>query len=64
MTGKGKLLTEMNFKTSSIKSTGALKDSTAAHSVQFRGVIANKVYQTCISVNRGRNVVFQGSDLR
>ena len=38
-------LTETNFSTSSIKSTGALNHSTADHSVQFRGVIANNFWE-------------------
>lgn len=34
------ILTEMNFRISSIIMTGALKYSTAFHSTQFKGVIA------------------------
>jgi hypothetical protein len=36
----------MNFKTSSITRTGALINSTAFHSVQFSGVMANSVYKS------------------
>ena len=36
--------TVMSFKTSSITRTGALISSTAFHSIQFRGVMANSVY--------------------
>lgn len=39
-------LTDINFKTSSIKMTGALKYSTAFHSIQLSGVMANRAYRT------------------
>lgn len=48
------MFTVINFKTSSIKTTGALKYRTAFHSGQFNGVIANRVYRTTMSV-RERN---------
>ena len=35
--------TVMNFRTSSMASTGALRSNTACHSVQFSGVIAKRV---------------------
>ena len=42
------ILTEMNFKTSSMTITGALRYKTAFHSIQLSGVIAKRVYDTYV----------------
>ncbi len=40
----GKSLTVMNFRTSSMANTGALRYSTAFHSTHFKGVMAKSDY--------------------